>query len=76
MVLLLSLAACAIPTGPVEVTRFNRSADGIVYGSGTYNVTPAGERRRMQVYRSPLISPLSRAKCNGLAIKKKSMAAM
>jgi hypothetical protein len=42
MALLLSLAACAIPTGPVEVTRFNRFADGIVYGSGTYNVTPAG----------------------------------
>jgi hypothetical protein len=40
--LMLSLSACAIPTGPVEVTRFNRSADGIVYGSGSYSVTPAG----------------------------------
>jgi hypothetical protein len=37
-----TLSACAIPTGPVEVTRFHRAADGIVYGSGSYLVTPAG----------------------------------
>jgi hypothetical protein len=40
--MLMPLSACVIPTGPVEVTRFNRAADGIVYGSGSYMVTPAG----------------------------------
>jgi Domain of unknown function (DUF4136) len=37
----LTLSACAIPTGPVEITRFNRAADGIIYGSGSYAVMPA-----------------------------------
>jgi Domain of unknown function (DUF4136) len=37
-----TLAGCAIPTGPVEVTRFNRASDGVVYGTGSYNVVPAG----------------------------------
>ncbi|RDV02751.1 DUF4136 domain-containing protein [Sphingorhabdus pulchriflava] len=41
----LSLSACAIPTGPVEVTRFNRVAEGVVYGSGSFSVTPAGDMR-------------------------------
>jgi hypothetical protein len=37
----LSLSACAVPTGPVEVTRFNRAAEGVTYGAGKYIVTPA-----------------------------------
>ncbi len=36
---ILTLSACAIPTGPVEVTRFNRASDGIVYGNGSYAVS-------------------------------------
>lgn len=32
------LSACTTPTGPVEVTRFNRVAEGQVYGQGSYNV--------------------------------------
>lgn len=35
----LALSACMIPTGPVEVTRFNRIAEGIVYGTGSFAVT-------------------------------------
>ena len=35
----LTLSACMIPTGPVEVTRFNRIAEGIVYGTGSFAVT-------------------------------------
>lgn len=34
----LLLAGCVVPTGPVEVTRFNRAADGIVYGTGSFGV--------------------------------------
>ncbi len=37
----LTLTACVVPTGPVEVTRFNRLADGYVYGNGSYVATPA-----------------------------------
>jgi hypothetical protein len=32
------LSACVVPTGPVEVTRFNRAAEGVTYGSGSYFV--------------------------------------
>lgn len=37
----LTLSACVVPTGPVEVTRFNRVADGYIYGDGSYIATPA-----------------------------------
>lgn len=40
---LASLSACVVPTGPVEVTRFNRVAEGVVYGSGSYSVEVAGD---------------------------------
>ena len=39
--LTLTLSACVVPTGPVEVTRFNRVADGYIYGDGSYIATPA-----------------------------------
>ena len=39
LLLPLLLSACMIPTGPVEVTRFNRIAEGIVYGTGSFAVT-------------------------------------
>lgn len=35
------LSACTTPTGPVDVTRFNRVAEGQVYGQGSYNVVIA-----------------------------------
>ena len=43
LVALVSLSACVVPTGPVEVTRFNRASEGVVYGSGTYSVAVAGD---------------------------------
>ena len=41
LALSLTLTACVVPTGPVEVTRFNRLADGYVYGNGSYVAIPA-----------------------------------
>ena len=43
LVALVSLSACVVPTGPVEVTRFNRAAEGVTYGSGAYSVAVAGD---------------------------------
>jgi hypothetical protein len=37
------LSACVVPTGPVEVTRFNRAAEGVPYGNGSFVVDVAGE---------------------------------
>jgi hypothetical protein len=55
------LAACAIPTGPVEVTRFNRSADGVVYGSGSYAVTALGGAKVEQgLALSPYLAAVAR----------------
>lgn len=38
-----ALSACMIPTGPVEVTRFNRVNEGVGYGRGSFAVIPAGD---------------------------------
>lgn len=35
---MLLLSACTVPTGPVEVTIFNRTNEGVTYGSGSYAV--------------------------------------
>ena len=44
MLLTLSvLTACVVPTGPVEVTRFNRAAEGVRYGKGSFAVALVGE---------------------------------
>ena len=37
------LTACVVPTGPVEVTRFNRASQGVPYGNGSFGVEVAGE---------------------------------
>jgi len=37
------LTACVVPTGPVEVTRFNRAAEGVPYGTGSFSVALVGE---------------------------------
>jgi hypothetical protein len=52
----MSLSACAIPTGPVEVTRFNRAAEGYNYGSGSYTVRSDGDTLAM----SPYLAAVSR----------------
>jgi hypothetical protein len=40
---LLALSGCVVPTGPVEVTRFNRAAEGVTYGNGSFSVEVAGD---------------------------------
>ena len=37
------LSACVVPTGPVEVTRFNRASEGVPYGNGSFGIEVAGE---------------------------------
>ena len=55
------LSACVVPTGPVEVTRFNRAAEGVTYGTGTYSVEVAGDSAAGQgLAASPYIVAVSR----------------
>ncbi len=54
----LSLSGCVVPTGPVEVTRFNRVADGQTYGSGSYAVTATGGASSLAA--SPYLAAVSR----------------
>lgn len=53
-----TLSACVVPTGPVEVIRFNRVADGYVYGNGSYAVKPASESEALAL--SPYLAAVSR----------------
>jgi hypothetical protein len=55
------LSACVVPTGPVEVTRFNRAAEGVVYGTGTYSVEVAGDSAAGQgLAASPYLAAVAR----------------
>lgn len=57
----LSCTACVVPTGPVEVTRFNRAEEGISYGSGTYSVKlPDHLAGQVDLAASPYLSAVSR----------------
>jgi Domain of unknown function (DUF4136) len=56
----LSLSACAIPTGPVEVTRFNRAAEGYSYGSGSYAVRSDGDTLMMSPYLAAVAREMQR----------------
>lgn len=49
------LSACVVPTGPVEVTRFNRASEGVVYGTGSVSVVLAGETDQGRASRRPPI---------------------
>lgn len=55
-----SLGACAIPTGPVEVTVFNRLAEGQSYGSGSFSVVPAPDAAGQGLALSPYLAAVSR----------------
>jgi hypothetical protein len=58
---LVSLSACVVPTGPVEVTRFNRAAEGVVYGAGSYSVELAGDSAAGQgLAASPYLAAVAR----------------
>jgi hypothetical protein len=63
-VLTLSLGACAIPTGPVDVTRFNRAAEGFVYGSGSYTVVTASDALMMSPYIAAVAREMQRVGYN------------
>jgi hypothetical protein len=39
----LTLSGCVVPTGPVDVTRFNRAAEGVPYGTGSFAVRFVGD---------------------------------
>lgn len=55
------LSACVVPTGPVEVTRFNRAAEGVIYGTGTYAVEVAGDSAAGQgLAASPYLAAVAR----------------
>ena len=58
LALSLMLTACVVPTGPVEVTRFNRLADGYVYGNGSYLATPAKPSDSLSL--SPYLAAVAR----------------
>lgn len=58
---LASLSACVVPTGPVEVTRFNRAAEGVTYGGGSYSVTVANDAAAGQgLSASPYLAAVAR----------------
>lgn len=56
----LLLGACAVPTGPVEVTVFNRAAEGQSYGSGSFSVTAAPDMAGEGLALSPYLAAVSR----------------
>jgi hypothetical protein len=57
----LALSACVVPTGPVEVTRYNRAAEGMVYGTGSYSIkaTDAAGKNQSLVL-SPYLAAVAR----------------
>jgi hypothetical protein len=56
----LPLTACAIPTGPVEVTRFNRAAEGFVYGSGSFAVKTDADALLLSPYLAAVAREMQR----------------
>lgn len=58
---LLALSGCVVPTGPVEVTRFNRAAEGVTYGNASYSVALAGDSSAGQgLSASPYLAAVAR----------------
>jgi hypothetical protein len=58
---LLCLSACVVPTGPVEVTRFNRAAEGLGYGNGTFAVVvPDDAASGPSLSASPYVAAVAR----------------
>jgi hypothetical protein len=58
---LLTLSACVVPTGPVEVTLFNRVTQGIIYGKGSYSIETSGESASgPSLSASPFIAAVAR----------------
>jgi hypothetical protein len=57
----LCLSACAIPTGPVDVTRFHRAAEGYTYGNGSYAVKTEADTLAMSPYLAAVAREMQRA---------------
>ena len=58
---LLALSGCVVPTGPVEVTRFNRASEGVAFGNGSYSVELAGDSAAGQgLAATPYIAAVAR----------------
>lgn len=61
VIALFCLSACVVPTGPVEVTRFNRAAEGVVYGNGTFTVVvPDDAASGPSLSASPYVAAVAR----------------
>jgi hypothetical protein len=58
VIIALLLSGCVVPTGPVEVTRFNRVAEGQGYGTGSYRVVAANAADSLSA--SPYIAAVER----------------
>lgn len=59
----LLLTGCVVPTGPVEVTRFNRVAEGQVYGKGSFEVMladPANDGLALSPYSASVAREMQR----------------
>jgi Domain of unknown function (DUF4136) len=54
----LLLSGCVVPTGPVEVTRFNRAAEGQAYGKGSFAVVVADGTSSLSA--SPYLAAVTR----------------
>jgi hypothetical protein len=56
-----ALSACVVPTGPVEVTRYNRVAEGLAYGTGSYAIKAAdGSGKEQALSLSPYLAAVAR----------------
>ncbi|MEP7350972.1 MAG: DUF4136 domain-containing protein [Sphingorhabdus sp.] len=62
--LFLSLSGCVVPTGPVEVTRFNRASEGVTYGSGSYAIEVAGQGLAASPYLAAVAREMQRVGYN------------
>ncbi len=61
LIVLACLSGCVVPTGPVEVTRFNRAAEGVIYGNSSYSVEIAGDSAAGQgLAASPYLAAVAR----------------
>jgi hypothetical protein len=56
----LCLSACVIPTGPVDVTRFHRAAEGYTYGNGSYAVKTEADTLAMSPYLAAVAREMQR----------------
>ena len=56
----LMLSACTVPTGPVEVTIFNRVAEGQAYGNGSFTVRSGDGTADELLSLSPYLAAVTR----------------